>query len=202
MRALTSRVKADLIKSHKDEASRPAKESSSEFSIWAESAVCHPEPTLLSKLSDIHDHTHTDAPTDSADSSPNKRSRPRSKTFTFSKADASPSKKHKAGLTFHSNRSSQVIEVQTSSPTKSLSSHGTAQSAGFFSRAPKSAVPEDFVSYLRKVRKPEVVEVGKLHKLRLLLRNETVAWVDAFIKLGGMTEIVALLHRIMQIEWR
>jgi len=41
-----------------------------------------------------------------------------------------------------------------------------------------------------------------LHKLRLLLRNETVEWVDNFIKDGGMTELVGLLHRIMEMEWR
>ena len=41
-----------------------------------------------------------------------------------------------------------------------------------------------------------------MHKLRILLRNETVAWVDSFLSLGGMTEIVALLHRIMAMEWR
>ena len=41
-----------------------------------------------------------------------------------------------------------------------------------------------------------------MHKLRLLLRNETVEWVDTFIQDGGMTELVALFHRIMEIEWR
>lgn len=63
-------------------------------------------------------------------------------------------------------------------------------------------VPADFVAYLKKVQKPELVEVGKLHKLRLLLRNETVAWTEEFIKQGGMKEIVDLLHRIMAVEWR
>ncbi|KAK8084952.1 hypothetical protein PG997_006223 [Apiospora hydei] len=62
--------------------------------------------------------------------------------------------------------------------------------------------PVDFVSYLRKVQKPQLVEVGKLHKLRLLLRNETVSWTDEFIRQGGMEEIVSLLHRTMEVEWR
>lgn len=62
--------------------------------------------------------------------------------------------------------------------------------------------PVDYVGYLRKVQKPELVEVGKLHKLRLLLRNETVAWTEEFIRQGGMQEIVGLLHRIMEVEWR
>jgi hypothetical protein len=58
------------------------------------------------------------------------------------------------------------------------------------------------VAYLRKVQKPQLVEVGKVHKLRLLLRNETVAWIEDFIQLGGMKEIVGLLNRIMEVEWR
>jgi hypothetical protein len=55
---------------------------------------------------------------------------------------------------------------------------------------------------MREVQKPALVEVGKLHKLRLLLRNETVGWVDAFISDGGMHEVVQLLYRIMKVEWR
>jgi hypothetical protein len=62
--------------------------------------------------------------------------------------------------------------------------------------------PTDFVRYLQKVQKPELVEVGKLHKLRLLLRNETVAWAEDFIHKGGMKEVVDLLQRIMNVEWR
>ena len=58
------------------------------------------------------------------------------------------------------------------------------------------------MAYLENVRDPVQMEVGRLHKLRLLLRNETVAWVDNFISLGGMAQVVDLLHRIMQIEWR
>ena len=67
---------------------------------------------------------------------------------------------------------------------------------------PKPAIPEEFVAYLRKVQKPESVEVGRLHKLRLVLRNERVAWVDSFITMGGMNEIISLLDRIMKVEWR
>ena len=62
--------------------------------------------------------------------------------------------------------------------------------------------PADFVAYLQVQQKPQLVEVGKLHKLRLLLRNETVAWAENFIRQGGMEEIVALLYRITDIEWR
>ena len=35
----------------------------------------------------------------------------------------------------------------------------------------------------------EYVEVSVLHKLRLVLRNETLRWVEGFTKLGGMEVI-------------
>ncbi|KAF2765025.1 hypothetical protein EJ03DRAFT_280965 [Teratosphaeria nubilosa] len=60
----------------------------------------------------------------------------------------------------------------------------------------------DYISYLKNNQDPTTIEVGRLHKLRILLRNETVGWVDSFIFLGGMTEIVGLLHRVMKVEWR
>lgn len=55
---------------------------------------------------------------------------------------------------------------------------------------------------MKEVQKPEIVEVGKLHKLRILLRNETVTWVEFFISVGGMDELVKLLYRILKVEWR
>ncbi len=92
--------------------------------------------------------------------------------------------------------------------TDSVASEGTSlsgsasSSSSLLSKLKSNQTPSDFVSYLRKGQKPELVEVGKLHKLRLLLRNETVAWTEDFIRQGGMKEIVGLLHRIMEIEWR
>ncbi|AEO58892.1 hypothetical protein MYCTH_2306612 [Thermothelomyces thermophilus ATCC 42464] len=74
--------------------------------------------------------------------------------------------------------------------------------ASFLAKVKGQQLPGDFVAYLQKVPQPELVEVGKLHKLRLLLRNETVAWTEEFIRQGGMKEIVELLHRIMAVEWR
>lgn len=124
-----------------------------------------------------------------------KRNRPRSRTFTFSKGDSSPSKKAKSYAP-NATKSSSIPK----SPSSTSLSKG--KNSSVFGKMPKPAVPEEYVSYLRKVQTPEEVEVGKLHKLRLLLRNETVSWVDSFIQLGGMVEIVDLLHRIMQVEWR
>jgi hypothetical protein len=85
--------------------------------------------------------------------------------------------------------------------SKSFAASGATVAQTLVGKA-KGQLSDDFVAYLRKVQRPELVEVGRLHKLRILLRNETVAWTDEFIGLGGMEEIVGLLHRTMEVEWR
>jgi hypothetical protein len=132
-----------------------------------------------------------------------KTKRPRSRTFTLSRASSKEAlftskKKPEAtvGRQSRTNSSDRIV-----SGGKSLTSSGAAVAQNLIAKA-KGQTPEDFVSYLRKVQKPAAVEVGRLHKLRLLLRNETVPWTDEFIGQGGMEEIVGLLHRIMEVEWR
>lgn len=131
-----------------------------------------------------------------------KTKRPRSRTFTLSRGSskepsASKSKKPEGTMSRHSRtKSSDSMKGDS----KTLTTAG-AVAQTLIAKA-KGQTPEDFVSYLRKVQQPEKVEVGRLHKLRLLLRNETVAWTDEFVGLGGMEEIVGLLHRTMEVEWR
>ncbi|KAI9846263.1 MAG: hypothetical protein M1837_004252 [Sclerophora amabilis] len=141
---------------------------------------------------------------DKNSTSPAKRGRPRSRTFTFSKGDKegrSSSKKQRPesaageGIT-----SGPMSRTSSSKSLKSLNSAHSAVAAAV--GTPNSSIPEDFVAYLRKVQSPQKVEVGKLHKLRLVLRNERIVWVDSFIAMGGMTEVVNLLQRIMDVEWR
>jgi hypothetical protein len=133
-----------------------------------------------------------------------KTKRPRSRTFTLSRSSSkepsSPTKKSKEEASF-GKPSKKKSSESLNSGSKSLSASGAAITQTLIAKA-KGQLTDDFVSYLRKVRKPELVEVGRLHKLRLLLRNETVAWTDGFIGQGGMEEIVGLLHRTMQVEWR
>lgn len=123
---------------------------------------------------------------------------------------SSPTKKKSGdsslGRHFRSKSTESLAGSEPPSPSP-FSSSGLAalsSSAGssFLAKVKGQQLPGDFVAYLRKVRRPELVEVGKLHKLRLLLRNETVAWTEEFIGLGGMREMVELLERIMAVEWR
>lgn len=127
------------------------------------------------------------------------RSRGRSFTFARSKRDPSSPKKPKTEGTL--GRHFRAKSTESVGRDRPESSGGSAGSS-VLSKIKFQQGPGDYVTYLRKVQKPEVVEVGKLHKLRLLLRNETVTWTEDFIRQGGMEEIVGLLNRIMEVEWR
>ncbi|KFY11589.1 hypothetical protein V491_07145, partial [Pseudogymnoascus sp. VKM F-3775] len=181
MRSLANTMKIDFIRQD-----------------WAETAASHlMPPTTANSMESASSGTHT------VETSPQKTKRPRSRTFTgftlskSSKKSASAAETKPETARRHSRNKSTDSTVDKG---KSLSATVSAASNLIAKAKGHSAV--DFVAYLRKVQKPESVEVGKLHKLRLLLRNETVAWTDEFITLGGMTEIIALLHRIMAVEWR
>jgi hypothetical protein len=143
------------------------------------------------------------AAVDNDDAKSTKRTRTRSRTFTFSKGDRSgertPAKKQRG----HTRALSSFVPSKDNNKSSGdqLKSPTTPNGSLGRKSAPP-AYPADYISYLKCAQDPTKTEVGKLHKLRLLLRNETVAWVDTFISLGGMTEIVNLLDRIMAIEWR
>ncbi|KAK7409014.1 hypothetical protein QQX98_008833 [Neonectria punicea] len=135
-----------------------------------------------------------------------KPKRSRGKSFTLSrgkkepKDSSSPTKKSKGDGTLGRHfRSKSTESVVSEAPP---GSSGSSSNTGFLAKIKLQQGPADYVAYLRKVQKPQLVEVGKIHKLRLLLRNETVAWIEEFIQQGGMKEIVSLLTRIMDVEWR
>lgn len=162
------------------------------------------------------------------DAEPEKPRHTRGRSFTWgrskkSSSSRSPSKKTSSRSRFMGEGTSLGRHFRTKSseslvggdrPTSSGSavsggdggsaggSGGSGHGGGFLSKLKMQQGPGDYVAYLARVRQPEQVEVGKLHKLRLLLRNETVAWIEEFMDRGGMTEIVGLLHRIMDVEWR
>lgn len=129
-----------------------------------------------------------------------KRSHGRSFTFSRAKKDArSPSKKPKPEGSLARRRRTKSVDSLV--PDRPSSSDPSSASA-LLSKIKLQQGPADYVAYLRRVPEPERVEVGKLHKLRLLLRNETVAWIEDFIQQGGIREIVGLLNRIVKVEWR
>lgn len=195
MRSLDTNIKADFVKKNK-----PGSGSASS----TEGFLLQSSRPGAGKRSQTDDTTTYDTgelvdPIGSTESP--KKPRPRSRTFTFSKGGQSPSKKQKPEPPGSHQRTKSGGLTPSASST-SLASDGAAQGSTFFSKVNKPAVPEEYIKYLRKVQAPNLVEVGKIHKLRQLLRNETVDWVDTFIVQGGMTELVELLYRIIKVEWR
>ncbi|KAF4554922.1 Diaphanous GTPase-binding domain-containing protein [Elsinoe fawcettii] len=188
MRSLTLHIKADFVKQD-EKASRP----SSPVKKPSNDAI----PTLTRATTD-EARRQNSRKEDPKDKSPSKRERPRSRTFNFTKTDTSPTKKQKGA--------SRPTSIQDANQLVRADSGGAAPESvrtGSLGRSTQRPVmPEDYVRHLREMRDPTQAEVGRVHKLRILLRNETVAWTDSFIELGGMAEIIALLQRIMAIEWR
>lgn len=129
------------------------------------------------------------------------RSRPRSRVFSISKK-SKDSAATKSDDSTRSRSKSRPKSADTNSRPLSAISNISTTSLVSVSANDGTSTPGDFIHYLREVQKPELVEVGKIHKLRILLRNESVQWTDVFVKKGGMDEIAQLLHRIMKIEWR
>ena len=130
------------------------------------------------------------------------RSRPRSIIASMSKRDeSSPKKKNKTEQSTRSRSKSRPksVDLARTNLSKAMSS---TTSLGNLTSPDSASTPGDFIHYLREVQKPELVEVGKLHKLRILLRNESVTWTDTFVTKGGMDEVLQLLYRIIKMEWR
>ena len=141
--------------------------------------------------------TLLDEANDSA--SPTKRSRSRSRGFAFGK-DRSPSKRPRSTT---KPRAIMSLNNLSSTSIQSLGYDGARDSKEEASLpVAASKAPEDFIDFLCRVQQPQSVEVGKLHKLRLLARNESVIWVDTFISQDGMDALLGLLNRIIDMEWR
>ncbi|QKX55708.1 uncharacterized protein TRUGW13939_02805 [Talaromyces rugulosus] len=184
MRSLDTNIKADFIQKNRTDGSCPNSATSSTFDSAGRRGRKDTRPNS------IH----------SPDKSARSRSRARS-PFSVSKGDSSPKKHQK------SDSASSIKRPKSSDLGRPYSSmlpgaSTSATSLQTTAHTDTAADPADFIHYMREVQKPELVEVGKLHKLRLLLRNETVAWVDSFIADGGMDEVIQLLYRIMKVEWR
>ena len=192
MRSLNTRIKADFIK-------KETSGSSSASSADGLAPQFSDDPPLdrpiLTERSNTEDESRTSERVEEVGTP--KKSRPRSFTFNRSK-DSVPTKKERPVSHIRVKSS----DVTSSENPKSVASSSAAQTFSFMSRVPKPALPEDYISYLHKVQKPQLMEVARIQKLRQLLRNEAVTWVDEFIRKNGMAAIVNLLYRIIEVEWR
>lgn len=195
MRTLKIEVKADFVRTHKLDTPRLSTASIPSLGESEERGAPRLQPSKSVKAR--NDSAQEEGPTmqtSKADGS--KRERPTSRTFTFNRSN-SPTKKQRAT---ELGAAANPSPIPKSPSSRSLASDAASNRS--VSNSSKTVKSAEFINYLKKTVKPQDVEVGKLHKLRLLLRNETVEWVNTFIQDGGMLELVGLLHRIMEIEWR
>ena len=194
MRSLNTTIKADFIKKETSITKiSPSVDAFAQEDVKVDTRK-GPKSWHQSLTDDGPDRARPGGDAATSDTESPKKSRPRSLTFTRSKGDNRPKKQRAVS---HSRTKSSDC---TSS--KSLTSGSSTQALPFLSRTPKVALPEDYISYLQKVQQPQVVEAGRIQKLRQLLRNETVSWVDTFVEKEGMAATVGLLYRIIGIEWR
>lgn len=193
MRTLKIEVKADFVRTHKLDTPRLSTNSVPSLGESDDRGASKLHPSRSARTDSAQEEGVT---TQASKADGSKRERPTSRTFTFNRSN-SPTKKQRAtelGAT------AKPSPIPKSPSSRSLTSDAASNRS--VSNSSKTVKSTEFINYLKKMQKPQDVEVGKLHKLRLLLRNETVEWVDTFIQDGGMLELVGLLHRIMEIEWR
>lgn len=196
MRSLDTNIKADFINKDK---TGPGSGSSTE------GLAMQSRRPMSGKRSKTDDGVCDDAkgPDSCCSADTTRKSRPRSRTFTFNKGEGSPTKKQKSDRSVSRHRAkSGQLQASESAKTSSSTESSRKGSFGLFGKANVFVTPADCIAYLRKVQQPQQLEVGRIQKLKQLLRNETVEWVNTFIKDGGMMETVGLLFRIIAVEWR
>ncbi|KDB27195.1 hypothetical protein H109_01064 [Trichophyton interdigitale MR816] len=180
MRALDTNIKADFVNKHEMTPTTPSGTSQKKFGFFS---------------------SDKEAEKSSENGSRKSATKTRARSRTFTKNDSSNSKKGKGETTPSKRPKSVDFSRPSSSSSRGISA--SVLSSLQYIRTPKDAdEPSDFVHYLKEVQKPEIVEISKLHKLRILLRNETVTWVTEFMSCGGMDELIQLLYRIIKVEWR
>ncbi|OCT48619.1 GTPase binding protein Rid1 [Cladophialophora carrionii] len=196
MRNLKPDVKAGLMKGERIGSGSSAASGASEVS------------EVRSSARNSHRNENDRPKSEGDDSKDRKRSRsqsrPRSRILTLSKRDEdTPDKPDRPRSSSRSRSKSRNKSADlTSSRHTSLKAMASTVSLASLNPADSAAAPGDFIHYLREVQKPQLVEVSKLHKLRILLRNESISWTDHFVSKGGMDELVQLYYRIGKIEWR
>lgn len=200
MRLLNTNIKADFIKKDKT-TSDSVSNTGSSTSARSETSVYSRPATAQRPSTDKQTWSPDIEMAENAENSgTSKKRRPRSRTFTFSKGDSS-TKKLRSDRSKSRGRS-KSRERKPEEMSRSHTPEAASKSTLFSRLSTKPILPDEFVSYLRNTTKPEAVDTEKVHKLRQLLRNETVGWVDDFIEKGGIVELIGLLNRILEVEWR
>ena len=212
LRKLDPKVKADFIKQDKEEAAASNKRDTKREEILKtvpQSGRRSASPEKRRPLSVFLKGSTNEL----AEESPRKKSietpRPKSRGFHILNKESSTaslknlvsaakkgSKDEKRPTSSHSNKG---LKINTN--VSSFASSQTVQSPASATGEVTGKHPNEFINYLKSVN-AQTAELGWLHKLRVILRNERLAWVEAFVEAGGFGELEKLLYSLLDIEWR
>ena len=197
MRGLDANIKRDFIKNNGKANTLPDRPSSDVGSRLSQDANKTQSKRGRAERTRSGDYSYDNSAHSGAEDgpgSPSKRKgRSRSRTFTFSKGDRSKKSRSQSHP-----RSLMSLKNMSSSSVNSIGMDGSSDSKD----GQRRADPDEYVNTIKSSTSPDKVEVGRMQKLRRLLRHESVLWVDDFIAEGGMDALVGLLRKIMKVEWR
>ncbi|ORY23137.1 armadillo-type protein [Naematelia encephala] len=93
------------------------------------------------------------------------------------------------------------LSLFASSSSGSVQSFGRAGGKGL--NIAMGERPDAFIAWLSAYKATDLkMDVARCKKLRMLLRHESTAWVDAFINGGGYKLVLARLQDLLDVEWR
>lgn len=136
-------------------------------------------------------------------------------SFGEAKEVAKPSKKRPTMLrkmkSFLSNKenspetSEGFLMVEPISPRMDASASSTSRLSFDYTRDIDPTVSQAAAAQAHMIRTKSLKAldpVKDVRKLRVLLRNESLAWVAEWIKFGGYRGLMERLHEVVTLEWR
>ncbi|KAI5983410.1 armadillo-type protein [Pisolithus albus] len=104
-------------------------------------------------------------------------------------------KVHGRGRSFDTSRTLSRSETPAVIPGDLMTNKSREKAFG------KTITPVKFCSILFSTSST-ALEVDVVKKLRLMLRNESAAWTEDFLRAGGYSALLTRLNEILEIEWR
>ncbi|KAL9093143.1 MAG: hypothetical protein Q9159_000502 [Coniocarpon cinnabarinum] len=197
MRSLDISIKRDFIKNDNKVGNLLERPTSEDGTRRSQSPIKAPTDEGRTPRGRRDDRNRVDGDMSSVEEaagSPTKRkSRSRSRTFAFNRRDWSKKPRSQS-------RPRSLISLKN--PSSLSVAMNTVDNSRDSEDSQRRLEPDAYVNTIRSSGSLEKIEVGRVQKLRRLLRHESISWVDDFVAEGGMDALVDMLRRIMKIEWR
>lgn len=124
------------------------------------------------------------------------------KTFVSASNPATPNLQDEFEFSVQSPISSSGIERTAGSDSTSSRGKHSSSSASVQGDAATRKAAAMQVKMLQCNTLATLHPENHLKKLRVMLRNERLAWIDEFVSLGGYEAMLDRLHEVMTVEWR